>query len=227
VQQNGLALRFVSPDEKKTEKLCLMAVLQNGLALREVPPERITDELCIKAVQQNGLAIEDVPVKRITEKIALLAVQQNGLALQHVPKESQTREIYLEAVRQNGKALKWVPEEYKASIIKELSVKNILGNNYQAIRYFPKEHQFQEEINAFLATVNYVLMNKDSSDHELCDIQATYAIKKNRNSVCINGTKNSQKDLNQLLTDLEKANNTNSLHLGLIDHANVDSTQLA
>lgn len=226
VQQKGTALQHV-PENERTEKLCKIAIQQNGLALQYVIEENRTNELILIAVQQDGLALQYVPENKRTEKIYQIAVKQNGLALQYIPKEMRTPEIYLEAVRQNGRALEWVPEEEKASIIKILSAKEIIAKNYQAINYFPKGHHFQEEINKYLATVDHVLLNMDSSDHELYDIQTTYANKKNRKSVCINGSKNSQKDLAQLLTDIEEANNTHILHLGLIDHANVDSTQLS
>ena len=62
VKQNGMALAWANPAfytynfyEKEYAKICMIAVKQNGLALRFVKHQ--TTELCLAAVRQNGYAI--------------------------------------------------------------------------------------------------------------------------------------------------------------------------
>ena len=44
--------------KEQTEGICLTAVQQNGLALKDVKKQ--TEEICLTAVQQNRLALKDV-----------------------------------------------------------------------------------------------------------------------------------------------------------------------
>ena len=49
---------FHVPSEMKTEKICLAAVQQNGVALKHVPREMRTGEICLVAVEQNYEALD-------------------------------------------------------------------------------------------------------------------------------------------------------------------------
>lgn len=73
VQNNGLALSYINKvddlshhiSRENFQKICQLAVRQNGMALMSVP-ERLCDEdffleLCKEAVQNNVLAIQFVP----------------------------------------------------------------------------------------------------------------------------------------------------------------------
>jgi hypothetical protein len=55
VQQNGLNLKNV---ENKTEKICLTAVIQNGLALQYVPSQFKTISVIWSAILENFFAIK-------------------------------------------------------------------------------------------------------------------------------------------------------------------------
>lgn len=142
--QDGRALRFAS---KKliTKELCLVAVNQNGLALHDVPPEKVDNgrsirerldrDIVIAAVRQNGLALRACSSLSIDKDIVLAAVKQTGLALEYVPAKYIDDNLVLTSVNQNGLALKFVPVE---RITKEL-VSRALDNNIMAIRYAPKK----------------------------------------------------------------------------------------
>lgn len=65
-----------------------------------------TAEICLRAVKQNGMALKDAKFK--CEEICLAAVKENGLALQFV--ENQTKEICFEAVDENRKALMYIKD---------------------------------------------------------------------------------------------------------------------
>ena len=71
----------------KNAELCLVAVQQQGYALRYVPDQLKTAELCLAAVQQYGCALEYVPEKLKTPELCHVAVQQSGAALLFVPKK--------------------------------------------------------------------------------------------------------------------------------------------
>jgi hypothetical protein len=102
VQENGYALQYV---KEQTEEICKQAVQQDGSALLHVKEQ--TREICKLAVQQDGSALKYV--KEQTEEMCKLAVQQNGYALQYV--EEQTEEICKLTVQQNGYALQYVEEQ--------------------------------------------------------------------------------------------------------------------
>jgi hypothetical protein len=71
----GGILEYI-PEKAKTEKLCILAVKDNGRALEYVPENYKTEEMCSAAVKSNGSALEYVPKKYRTEKMCLEAVKQ-------------------------------------------------------------------------------------------------------------------------------------------------------
>lgn len=66
-----------------------------------------TEEVCLRAVKQNGMSLKDV--KYQNDEICLAAVKNNGLALQYV--KNQTEEICFEAVKENREALMYVKDK--------------------------------------------------------------------------------------------------------------------
>jgi hypothetical protein len=92
--QDGSVLRLISKPNQ-TEKICLLAVQQNGYALEHVHIQ--TDKICIAAVQQIGLALKFVNNK--TYKICLLAIKTDGMALKYVP--IKTEDLCLIAIRRH------------------------------------------------------------------------------------------------------------------------------
>ena len=79
-----LASPNVKISKKETETLIKIAVQQNGLALQYVSDQ--TDDMCKLAVQENGLALEFVNDK--TFDICMIALQRNYLAIEFVPFKS-------------------------------------------------------------------------------------------------------------------------------------------
>lgn len=208
--------------------LLISQLNQNEITLEDVPVEDLTTEICLIGVQRDGRALEFIPSNGRIEMICMTAVQENGTALKFVPEDKRTLEICLEAVKQNAHALKYVPEEFKESIIRKLSVATILSNNYMSRRFFPKNSDFSSEINKFLSSVEQIVFNHNYQDHELRDIQLTYAYKK-RNKVVVSITPNRavKNQLYSLLHDLKQANNTNNLHLAFVSHSNENSDTIS
>lgn len=250
VESDGNMLRYV-PHDMCTPGVCLAAIRQNGKALMYVPKDKRTDEFYLVAVSQNGKALEQVPLdKHNIPELFLTAVQQDGRALTHVPKDKRTDELYfaavsrtgrvlelvpkgkrtpalcLAAVKENPEALEFVPQHMKADIIRTVTVKTILENNYLAVKYFPKQPDFSGEINSILATAERIVVAKPSTDHEIRDAQLMYTRKK-EHVVSILCDSNPKSQLSLLLNHLEEAKNANMLRLKLIGHANENAHELA
>lgn len=227
LEVNGQELQSV-PYDLCSEKLCLIAVQQDGDALLHVPADKRTDAVCLAAVQQYGHAIIHIPKAMLTEKICLAAVTTTGTALQYVPQEKRDEAICLAALQQDASALAYVPEHMKDNIIQKLSMRSIIANNYLACRHFPLHPQITDEMNKYLSSIECIIVNDDLKEHELRDIQLTYAYKKTNKNKAVVSILSEDVDinLNQLLDDLKNANNSNSLDLALVGHANENSSQL-
>ena len=104
IKQNGMAMRFIK-DVYQTEELCILAVTQNGRMLNYVKIQ--TEAICIAAVKQNGNVLQNVINQ--TEAICIEAVKQNGLALYYA--KTQTPIMCILAVEQNPFALQFVKEQ--------------------------------------------------------------------------------------------------------------------
>ena len=84
VKDDGYALKYVK-DEFKTAEVCLIAVKNDGIALRYVPEHIKTSEICLAAVTRDGLALEYVNDK--TPAIIAMAIKVDANAKQFVPKQ--------------------------------------------------------------------------------------------------------------------------------------------
>ena len=125
-------------------KYCLVAVKENGLALRFVKEQ--TPEICLEAVKQDGQALRFV--KEQTPEICLVAVKQYGYALKWV--KEQTFEICLEAVKQYGLAFEYVKEQtplivhylkkYNTSIYTVFKKKNSITISENEMKKFYNEN---------------------------------------------------------------------------------------
>ena len=95
---------------------CLEQVTKNWYVLQYVPDKLKTEKLCKVAVEQDGEALQFVPEKLRTEKLCKVAVGKNGDALMYVPEQLKTESICRVAVKHRGYALKSVKD--KATYIK-------------------------------------------------------------------------------------------------------------
>jgi hypothetical protein len=86
-----------------TERVCLVALANNGMGLRHVTKQ--TPEICLAAVRNRGKALQYV--NRQTPEICWEAVKADGRALKFVEVE-KTLELCCLAVDQNRKAWKYV-----------------------------------------------------------------------------------------------------------------------
>lgn len=71
---------------KQSSDICMIAVSQDGLRLRDVSPCFYSQELFTTAIKQNGFALAYVPDSLKTEKLCTLALEQNIHAIEFVPK---------------------------------------------------------------------------------------------------------------------------------------------
>ena len=113
-----LGLKYIVPEELRTEEICRIAVTQSGYALEYVPEELKTEELCRIAVMKECIALEYVPETFKTEELCHIAVTGSGYALEHVPEALKTEELCLAAVQKNGAAFRYVPEELKEIVLR-------------------------------------------------------------------------------------------------------------
>ena len=81
VKTNGMAIKHV---ENQTAKLAVLAVRDDGYALKYVKDEFKTPEVCLIAVQNDGIALQFVPDHLRTPEVCLAAVTRDGLALEYV-----------------------------------------------------------------------------------------------------------------------------------------------
>ena len=75
------------PPHLKNKDLCRIAVIANGLALKEVPEDLRTDEICNLAVRQDGRALSFVPNALRTEAIYEMAWSEEFDPLPYIPEE--------------------------------------------------------------------------------------------------------------------------------------------
>ena len=114
VQQNGLALKYVAKELRSVKEVVLAAVTQNGLALKYVAKELRSDkEVVLAAITQNGLALKYVPKElRSDKEVALAAIQEDGSALEFASKElKEDSDIVLAAVKNDNLALNFASKE--------------------------------------------------------------------------------------------------------------------
>ena len=164
-QTDGYYALYNMIKTEKTEKLCKLAVQQNGMAIQFVDKKYVTNELCILAVKQNGMALQYI--ENQTHEICDLAIKQNVMALQFVSKLTdginmeelyklacringvdaltcikhinglQTVELCTLAVEQNYKAFYYVNSEYRTEYICKIAVKN----DAKALEYVKNQTQ--------------------------------------------------------------------------------------
>jgi len=232
VKQNGRALKFIPP-KNQTEAVRLAAVKQNGLVLKLIDPEQRTGKICLAAVRENANAMDYVPNEH-RESVWIDRLERSNsrealeIFLEISPNEI-TEKVCLSVVKQNSNALRYFPDHHREAIIESLSPAYLLAADYACIRYFPNREKYEDEIDAFLSKIEYVVVRKNRPDDEIRDIQTVYAKKHPGITVCMSiedeKDKQDKKELDNLLTTLQ--NNRNPIHLALTGHAYPTATELA
>ena len=116
----------------QTIECCLVAVKQNGLAIRFI--QNPTHEVCESAINQNPLALQFI--ENQTNELCMLAVKKNGLALKFV--EIMKSDIAYTAVKQNYEAMKY------AYIFSPAFIKTIIPTFGLALEFLPAQYQTNE-----------------------------------------------------------------------------------
>lgn len=93
------------------------AISKGELEIKDIPMIYLTYELCMDALRNNGLQLRDIPEfydRRFQELIeaphsglCFEAVKQNGLALEFVPSKYRTLQMCTVAFNQNKDAVKY------------------------------------------------------------------------------------------------------------------------
>lgn len=109
VKSNIRALELI-PAYLQTERICEIALKSNEYIRTEDILKYMckqTEDICLRAVKQNGIALKDAQYQN--NEICLAAVQNNGKALQYV--KNQTKEICFAAVEENKDALLYIKDK--------------------------------------------------------------------------------------------------------------------
>lgn len=83
LKENGLALQWLS---QPTLNQCLMAVEQNGMALKYVPKEKRTFEVGLRAIKQNSRVFQQL-LTQAEQKMFFEYFSQQPEELKQLPKE--------------------------------------------------------------------------------------------------------------------------------------------
>lgn len=113
--QDGMFLKYV-PKLFQTPVLCMVGIMNNGLALQYVDEQ--FNELCLAAILNNPFALQWVKVQ--TADLCLLAVSINGLVIQHC--KILSYQINSAAVTNNPEAINFM--SFVPAGIRELIEKN-------------------------------------------------------------------------------------------------------
>ena len=133
MKQNGLAIEFGSAMLRADRVVALVAIRQNGEALRVVaeklrgdlperalghPDQRPPHDLVIEAVRSNGLALRWASEgAKDCREVVVQAVRQAGSALEFASEGLKSdRGVVMEAVAQDLGALRWASDEIKADL---------------------------------------------------------------------------------------------------------------
>jgi CxxC motif-containing protein len=117
VKQNGLALEFVSDSLKNNREVVISAVVQSANAFRFVPDKFKNDRKIARVVvNQNPNLLANLSNELKNDKMLVLtAVKQDGLALMFASNELKNdRQVVLTAIKQNGSALEFASASLKA-----------------------------------------------------------------------------------------------------------------
>lgn len=137
---DGTLLQLL-PQEKRTKKVCRLAVLNNGLAIKHVKnPNR---GLCKIAVEKNSEALKSVPVDFVDKELCLKAVYKNGMNLKHVPKSVLDQEIIDTAILNDPNCIRYVSDEYKSEKICKIVIEyNGLLLKYLENKRLPEDYYY-------------------------------------------------------------------------------------
>jgi len=149
-----------TPEEERTEELCLKAVKQHGLAIKLVPKDKRTKEICLEALRKYAGAVFEIPKEMRTEELYLKAVQEYGPNLGFVPKDKRTEAICLEAVKANDSALIYVPEE----------IRPLITQKYEEFKAkYERRKSYAEEIGVDVDTLSEA--EKERLDKEIEEVE--------------------------------------------------------
>lgn len=154
---------------EKTPERCMIAVKQNGSALRVIPEDMHTYELCLQAVQQAGEAIKYVSKKIINEELCLIAVKNDGMALKLVPSKLKVEEVCRSAVQTNWKSFLYVPKA-------KCSVSICIAMLKSIITAFPNVDEITTEDYSYISKILKHMPESVNTDSQIIKLERQLGI---------------------------------------------------
>lgn len=115
---------------QKSDDEYLASVKEDGMNIRNIPPERRTADICLAATQQNEKAINFVP-----KNFQLSIVKECPGAFYSLPENMRTYDMYLAAIQKNFRLITLIPKKWLTDEMYSAALKD----NVIALEYFPKE----------------------------------------------------------------------------------------
>ncbi len=103
------------PDEYKTDKICQLAVNDNGQSIQYVPNDKKTVAMCEKATKQSPDLIKFVPDSKKTAEMCKNAVVYQTDLFKYIPDSLKSQELFNDAVHQNSNVFAVIPDTFKTN----------------------------------------------------------------------------------------------------------------
>jgi hypothetical protein len=113
VRSNGAAITC-APLHLLTSRLCEAAITSSphGAQIKDIPPQFQTEKIRLMAVVNNPMMLAQIPAHEQTEGIRLAAVKSDGNAIQFIPAVEQTKLVCFHALLNTLDCHPWVSKEY-------------------------------------------------------------------------------------------------------------------
>lgn len=174
LNQHDLANLNLTKDQYR--RLCANAVIQNGMALANVPIEFRDYHFCYMSISSNALALSIIQQYKensvITDdefnKLCNLAVSQDGESIQYTPIEMRDYQLCFSAVKSNWKSLAIIQDYTQTTKLTGNQFKQVcltaVETDPQAFNYVPKDFR---DFNLFCTMVKSNGMNLEIINHHM------------------------------------------------------------
>ncbi len=99
------------PNNIKTPRLCLYAIMHEAELLRFVPSKFKTYSLCLFAISGDWRALKYVPSNNLCDTIISEAINQSPYALSMIPRANRSIGLYNLVAKQHPHAIKFMPKD--------------------------------------------------------------------------------------------------------------------
>lgn len=103
------------PHEYMSERICLVAIIQNENNIMHIPHDKLTEELCFVVITNRPSYLKYIPDKFKTERVCIAGVSRWGRFLSDVSYSLQTLKICETAMINNPNAFIYMDDKYKTN----------------------------------------------------------------------------------------------------------------